>query len=72
MLCSLVEIYQSTEVLVKFLISQRRIFYKDYLFNFYLHNQMMQITPDTSQQLFLQASTIEIGYVYETLNTGGS
>ena len=74
MLCSVVEIYQSNEVLVKFIVSQRTAFYKDYLFYFHLHNQinLMQIWPDRLQQWFPQASTNEISYVYETLNTGES
>jgi len=74
MLCSVVEIYQSNEVLVKFIVPQRTAFYKDYLFYFHLHNQinLMQIWPDRLQQWFPQASTNEISYVYETLNTGES
>jgi len=51
MLCSVVEIYQSNEVLVKFLVSQRLAFYKDYLFYFQLCTQinLMQIRPDRLQ-----------------------
>ena len=74
MLCSVVEIYQSNEVLVIYLVSQRLAFYKDYLFYFHLHNQisLMQIRPDRLQQCFPEASTNEINYVYETLNNSES
>jgi hypothetical protein len=37
--CSVVEIYQSIEVLVKFLVFQRPAFYKEYLFYFHQSNQ---------------------------------
>jgi len=52
MLCSVVEIYQSNEVLVIFPVSQRLAFYKDYLFYFHLCNQinLMQIRADRLQQ----------------------
>jgi len=52
MLCSVTEIYHSNEVLVKFLVSQRPAFYKDYLFYFHLHNQinLMQVRPDRLQE----------------------